>query len=547
MAKKIIFGDDSRKKLFAGVKALSDSVKVTLGPKGRNIILEKKYGSPVITNDGVTIAKDIELRDPEENVGAQLVKEVATKTNDVAGDGTTTATILAETLIEKGLGHLKEGVNAMKLKAGIDRAVVVLKNALGDMAVQIGSSKDKVAQVATISAQSPEVGELIADVMEMVGNDGVITVEESQTMGLEKEVVEGMQFDNGFISPYFVTDPHRMEAEYENVKILITDRKISSVQDLLPILEKIAQTGKKELVIIAEDVDGEALATLVLNKLRGMFNVLAVKAPAFGDRRKEMLKDIAALTGGKVISEEIGMKLESAELADLGEARKVVADKEKCTIIEGKGDKSAIEERISEIKVTLGKTTSDFDKEKLQERLAKLSGGVGVIKVGAATEIELKEKKHRIEDALNATRAAVEEGIVPGGGIALLNCIEALDALKIDDEDENIGIGIVKESLSIPLWQIAQNAGKSGDDIVKEVLAKKAGLKGDAKVNFGWDATYKDFESGAGDMIEKGIIDPKMVTRSALENAASIAGIFLTMEGAITDLPEEKKEEPGMM
>ncbi|MFA6992800.1 MAG: chaperonin GroEL, partial [Candidatus Gracilibacteria bacterium] len=407
MAKQIKFGDDARKRLLAGIELLARTVKITLGPKGRNVVLDKKYGAPLVTNDGVTIAKEIELKDPFENMGAQMVKEVATRTNDVAGDGTTTATLLAEAIIKEGLRNLTAGANPVRLKAGIDKAVKKVVKALSDMAVQIGGSKKKVAQVATISAQSEEVGELIADIMEMVGNDGVIQVEESQTMGLEKEVVEGMQFDNGYISPYFITDPSRMEAVFEDAKVLIVDKKISSVQNLLPILEKVAQTGRKELVIIAEDVDGEALATLVLNKLRGIFNILAVKAPAFGDRRKEMLKDIAVLTGGTVISDEVGLKLESAELSHLGEARRIVSDKESTTIVEGKGDKRQIDARVEELKVVLAKTTSDFDKEKLQERLAKLGGGVGIIKVGAATEIELKERKHRIEDALNATRAAV--------------------------------------------------------------------------------------------------------------------------------------------
>jgi chaperonin GroEL len=529
MAKDIKFGDKARQELMKGVTQLYDAVRITLGPKGRNVILEKSYGSPVITNDGVTIAKDIDLKDKYQNMGAQLIKEVATKTNDIAGDGTTTATILAHAMITEGLRNLTAGANPVKLKGGIAKAVEIISEELSKMTQEIGDSKEKVAQVATISAQNPEVGDLIADIMEMVGNDGVITVEESQTMGLEKEVVEGMQFDNGYISPYFVTDPARMEAEYENAKILITDRKISSVQDLLPILEKVAQTGKKDLVIIAEDIEGEALATLVLNKIRGMFNILAVKAPAFGDRRKEMLKDIAVLTGGRVISEEVGMKLESAELADLGEARKVVADKEKCTIIEGKGDKVEIEERMDEIKLGLDHTTSDFDKDKLAERLAKLGGGVGIIKVGAATEVELKEKKHRIEDALSATRAAVEEGIVAGGGVALLLASKALDAFE-GDTDEVTGVHIVKRALQSPIMQIAQNAGVDGAVIVDKVVNSAEGV--------GYNADNGEYV----DMVKEGIIDPKMVTRSALENAASIAGIFLTMEGAITEIPDENKD-----
>jgi chaperonin GroEL len=527
MAKKIIYGDEARQKLYKGVQALADSVKVTLGPKGRNVILDKKYGAPLITNDGVTIAKEVELKDPEENMGAQLVKEVATKTNDAAGDGTTTATILADSMISEGLKHLQAGANAVQMKGGIQMAVKAIEKALEEMAVQIGDSKEKIAQVATISAQDKEVGELIADIMDLVGNDGVITVEESQTMGIEKEVVEGMQFDNGYVSPYFITDPSRMEASYDDVKILLTDKKISSIQELLPILEKVAQTGKKEVVLIAEDIDGEALATLVLNKLRGTFNVLAVKAPAFGDRRKEMLRDIAVLTGATVISDEIGLKLETAELAHLGEARRVVSDQDKTTIVEGKGDKSMIEARVDELKVLLSKSSSDFDKEKLQERLGKLAGGVGVIKVGAATEVELKERKLKIEDALNATKAAVEEGIVPGGGVALLRAMKALDELN-GDTDEMNGIAIVKGALERPLRQIAENAGKDPKKVLEKVLAGKEGE--------GYDAA----KDGYVDMIKEGIIDPKMVTRSALKNAASVASLFLTMGGAMSDIPEEK-------
>ncbi len=531
MAKQMQFGDDARQKLLSGVEKLARTVKITLGPKGRNVIVDKKYGAPMATNDGVSIAKEIELPDPYENMGAQMVKEVSTKTNDVAGDGTTTATLLAEAIIREGLRNLTAGANPMHLKSGIEKAVKKLEEALAEMAIQIGDSKEKVAQVATISAQNEEVGNLIADIMEMVGNDGVIQVEESQTLGLEKEVVEGMQFDNGYISPYFITDPARMEAVYNDVKILITDKKVSSVQELLPVLEKVAQSGKKDLVLIAEDVDGEALATLVLNKLRGSFNVLAIKAPGFGDRRKEMLKDIAVLTGGTVISEEIGLKLESAELNHLGEARRVVADKDNTTVIDGKGTKEEIEARVEEIKVTLSKATSDYDKEKLMERMAKLGGGVGVIKVGAATEIELKEKKMRIEDALNATRAAVEEGIVPGGGVALLRAMNALDSLKGDDDDETTGIHIIKNVLVAPLMQIAENAGKEGAVIVDKVLAGKG--------NEGYDAAKDKYV----DMVEAGIIDPKKVVRSAVENAASVAAIFLTMESAIVDIPEEKKDD----
>ncbi len=527
MAKQMQFSDDARQKLLAGIEKLAAAVKITLGPKGRNAILDKKFGAPLVTNDGVTIAKEIELPDPYENMGAQMVKEVATKTNDIAGDGTTTATLLAEAIVKEGLRNLTAGANPMQLKKGIEKAVKKIEEVLSGMAIQVGDSKEMVAQVATISAQNEEVGKLIAEIIEMVGNDGVIQVEESQTMGLEKEVVEGMQFDNGYISPYFVTDPARMEAAYDDAKILITDKKISSVQELLPVLEKVAQSGKKELVIIAEDIDGEALATLVLNKLRGVFNVLAVKAPAFGDRRKDMLKDIAALTGATVISDEIGLKMDAAELGHLGEARKVIADKDSTTIVEGKGDKHEIEARVEEIKVHISKATSDFDKDKLAERLAKLGGGIGLIKVGAATEIELKERKHRIEDALNATRAAMEEGIVPGGGVALLLAAEALEGLKDDDDDIETGIKIVKNILSAPLLQIAENAGKDGAVVVDKVLNEKKGV--------GYDAAKDEYVN----MVEAGIIDPKMVVRSAIENAASVAAIYLTMEAAITDIPDE--------
>jgi chaperonin GroEL len=529
MAKQIHFGSEARQKIIAGVNALADAVRITLGPKGRNVVIDKKYGSPMITNDGVTIAKEIDLKDPFENMGAQLVKEVATKTNDVAGDGTTTATVLAAAMIAEGYKNVTAGANPMQLKRGIDIAVEKICVELDKVKLDIGDSKEKIAQVATISAQDENVGKLIADVMEMVGHDGVITVEEAQTMGLDKEVVKGMHFENGYISPYMVTDPARMEAVYEDVKILITDRKLSSIQELLPLIEKLAQAGRKELVVIAEDVEGEALATFVLNKLRGIFSVLAIKAPAYGDRRKEMLKDIAALTGGRVITEELGLKLETAELTDLGEARKVIAEKEKTVIVEGKGKKKDVEARLAEIDVLLEKSTSDFDKEKLVERRAKLAGGVGVIKVGAATEVELKEKKHRIEDAVSATKAAVQEGIVPGGGVALLQAGHVLDNFK-GSQDEVTGVQIVRRALSYPLHQIAENAGKDGAVIVHKVNEQKSG--------FGYDAAKDEFV----DMVKAGIIDPKMVTRSALQNAASIAGIFLTTEAAITDIPEEKPQ-----
>jgi chaperonin GroEL len=527
MAKQIFYGDEARQKIIAGVNQLAKAVAVTIGPKGRNVIFDRKYGAPMITNDGVTIAKEIDLKDPFENMGAQLVKEVATKTNDVAGDGTTTATILAAHIIAEGLRNVTAGANPVQLKRGIDKAVAQICDELEKMKVDIGDSKEKIAQVATISAQDPDVGQFIADILEEVGHDGVITVEESQAMGLGKEVVKGMQFDNGYISAYMVTDPARMEAMYEDVKILITDKKISSVQELLPIIEKLAQAGKKELVIIAEDVEGEALATFVLNKLRGIFSVLAVKAPAYGDRRKEMLKDIAALTGGTFITEELGLKLETTELSDLGEARKVIADKDKCIIVEGKGHKANVDARVSEIKVMMEKSTSEFDKEKLIERMAKLAGGVGVIKVGAATETELKEKKLRIEDAVSATKAAVEEGIVPGGGVALVHASKVL--LKFEgDSDETTGAHILMRSLTWPLYYIAQNAGKQAPVIVNAVMESKG--------NHGYDAAKDEFV----DMVKAGIIDPKKVTRSALQNAASIAGIFLTTEAAITDIPEEK-------
>jgi len=532
MSKQVQFSDEARQTLFSGVTQLAKAVRITLGPKGRNVVLDKKYGSPTITNDGVTIAKEIELPDAYENMGAQLVREVATKTNDIAGDGTTTATILAHAMIAEGLRNVTAGANPMKLKNGLHKATDAVVKKLQDSAEQIGDSKEKIAQVATISAQSPEVGEIIAEMMDEVGPDGVITVEESQTMGLEKEIVKGMQFDNGYISPYMVTDPAQMIAEMQNPKILVTDKKITSIQEVLPLIEKLVQAGKKDIVIIAEDVEGEALATFVLNKLRGVFNVLAVKAPAFGDRRKEMLKDIAALTGARVISEEVGLKLDSADITDLGEAGKVIADKDKCTIVEGKGEQAEIDARISEIKITLDKSTSDFDKEKLQERLAKLAGGIGVIKVGAATETELKERKHRIEDALQATKAAVEEGIVSGGGVALLEASKVLEG-KTGDTDEITGYHIVKKALISPLAQIAENAGKDGAVIIDKVINSKEGE--------GYDADKDEFVN----MVKAGIIDPAKVTRSALQNATSIASIFLTMEGAVTDIPEEKKEEPA--
>jgi chaperonin GroEL len=529
MSKQINFGDDAREKMMNGVKKLSDAVRITMGPKGRNVVLDKKFGAPTITNDGVTIAKEVDLEDKFENMGAQLVKEVATRTNDVAGDGTTTATVLAHAIITEGLRNLAAGANPVALKRGIDKAVKKVVAELDGMKKDI-STVEEVSQVATISAQDPEVGRLLAEIMEAVGNEGVITVEESQTFGLDKEIVEGMQFDNGYISPYMVTDPTRMESVFEDAKILITDKKISSVQSILPLLEKLAEAGKKELVIIAEDVEGEALGTMVLNKLRGSFSMLAVKAPAFGDRRKEILKDIAILTGGTVISEEIGLTLETAELGHLGEARKVICTKDNTTMVEGKGNQSAIDERVAQIRVNIDHASSDFDKEKLAERLAKLTGGVGIITVGAATEVELKEKKHRIEDALAATRAAVEEGIVAGGGTALLQAAKVLEDVR-GEEDENTGVHIVLKALQSPVFQIAKNAGKEGAVIVDMVRNAKPGV--------GYDAEKGELV----DMVAAGIVDPKKVTRSALENAASLAGIFLTMEAAITDIP--KAEEPA--
>lgn len=532
MAKQIIFADEARAKLLEGVRKLSQTVCITLGPKGRNVGLDKKYGSPVVTHDGVTIAKEIELKDPYENMGAQFVKEAATKTNDVAGDGTTTATLLAWKMIEGGIKNITAGANPMQLRSGMDSAMEVVVKELEKMAVQIGDSQEKIAQVATVSAQNSEMGELIAEVLSMVGSNGVITVEEAQTMGLTKEVVEGMQFDNGYISAYFVTDPARMEASYEDAYILLTDKKISSIQDILPVIEKVLQGGKKELVIIAEDIEGEALATLVLNKLRGAFSVLAVKAPAFGDRRKEILKDIAALCGGRVISEEVGLKLEETTLHDLGRASRVVADKEHTTIIGGKGNKEDIEARISEIKILMDKSNSEFDKEKFAERLAKLGGGIGVIKVGAATEVELKEKKHRLEDAVQATKAAVEEGIVPGGGVALLHALRALDGLKLEG-DAKTGAELVKTALMEPVIRIVENAGQDGKVVVSKIMSEKDAI--------GYNVMTGEYT----DMIKAGIIDPKKVTRSALQNAVSIAATFLTMEAAVVELPEPKEAGGG--
>jgi chaperonin GroEL len=530
VAKQVIFEDAARRSLKRGIDRLADAVKVTIGPKGRNVVLDKKFGSPTITNDGVTIARDIELEDPFENMGAQLLKEVATKTDDVAGDGTTTAVVLGQALVSEGLRNVTAGANPMVLKHGIERAVEVIVEEIKAAARPV-DSRDQIAAVAAISAADPEVGEIIAEVMDKVGKDGVITVEEGQSLGLEKEYTEGMQFDRGYISAYFVTNPDRMEAVLENAKILVTDKKISAVADILPALEKAVQVGRP-MLMIAEDVDGEALATLVVNKLRGTIQVLAVKAPGFGDRRKEMLRDIAILTGATVISEEVGRKLDSVTAEDLGEARRIVATKDDTTIVDGAGREPDIKARMNQIKAQIEETTSDYDREKLQERLAKLAGGVAVIKVGAATEVELKEKKHRIEDALSTTRAAVEEGIVAGGGVTLLQAIPALDALKLEG-DEAVGVDIVRHALEAPARQIADNAGARGEVVIDQVKGLPKG--------HGFDALKGEY----ADMFERGIVDAAKVTRSALQNAASIAAMVLTTETLVTDLPEKKDNGAG--
>lgn len=543
MAKQLLHGDDARKKLLDGIEKLSNAVRSTMGPKGRNVLLEKKYGAPTITNDGVSIAREIELEDKFENMGAQLVKEVANKTNDVAGDGTTTGTVMAHAIIKEGMHHMTTNkLNPMLLKKGIEDAVQTVIKELDTMKKDI-KSKEEMAQVATISAQNPEVGKLIAEVFEKVGGDGVVQVEEGQTMGLSIDMVEGMQFDNGYISPYMITDTARMEAVFDDAYILLTDKKVSSIQEILPLLEAMAQAGKKNLVILAEDIEGEALATLVVNKLRGTFNTLAIKAPGFGDRRKAMLQDIAVLTGGRVISEEVGLKLENATLEDLGRARKVVSSKENTTVVEGKGQQESIQNRIASIKTEMAASTSDFDRDKLQERLAKLTGGVAVIKVGAATEVELKEKKHRIEDALSATRAAVEEGVVIGGGSALLQASLKIDPAHIKDEAERLGAEIVKDALSYPVKQIAENAGVDGEVVKAKLLElwakdKNMGYDATSGVNAGDDERYKD-------MFKAGIIDPKKVTRSALENASSVGAMFLTTEVAVSDIPKPEPEMPA--
>jgi len=541
MAKHIVHGEESRQAILRGVNALADAVKVTLGPKGRNVVIEKKFGSPTITKDGVTVAKEIELKDSLENTGAQMVREVASKTSDVAGDGTTTATVLAQAIFREGVKTVAAGANPMALKRGIEKAVTVIAGKLDKEGNRLPGELDKlskpvnndsmIAQVGTISANNDEtIGKIIAEAMKKVGKDGVITVEESKTLETQLEVVEGMQFDRGYLSPYFVTDPERMEAALENAYILINEKKISSMKDLLPLLEQIAKSGKP-LLIIAEDVEGEALATLVVNKLRGTLQVAAVKAPGFGDRRKAMLQDIAILTGGKAITEDLGIKLENVQISDLGQAKKITIDKDNTTVVEGKGKHAEIEGRVKEIRSQIDKTTSDYDREKLQERLAKLVGGVAVIKVGAATETEMKEKKARVEDAMHATRAAVEEGIVPGGGVALARCASALDKVKAEG-DEQIGINIVKRAITEPLRMIAENAGEEGAVVLGKVLDSKEN-------NFGFNAFSNEYE----DLVKAGVLDPTKVVRTALQNAGSIASLMLTTEALIAEIPE-KKEAP---
>jgi len=535
MAKQVIHGEESRAAILRGVNQLADAVKVTLGPKGRNVVIDKKFGSPTITKDGVTVAKEIELKDSLENMGAQMVREVASKTSDVAGDGTTTATVLAQAIFKEGVRTVAAGANPMALKRGIDKAVIAVVEEVKRLAKPV--SGDAIAQVGTVSVNGEKkIGEIIAEAMDKVGKDGVITVEESKTMDTTLEVVDGMQFDRGYLSPYFVTDPERMEAILDEPYILINEKKISNMRDLLPILEQVAKSGRP-LLIIAEDVEGEALATLVVNKLRGTLNVAAVKAPGFGDRRKAMLEDIAVLTGGKVISEDLGIKLESITIEDLGQAKRITIDKDNTTIVDGRGKAEAVEGRVKTIRAQIEETSSDYDREKLQERLAKLVGGVAVIKVGAATETEMKEKKARVEDAMHATRAAVEEGIVPGGGVALVRASKVLDDLKIDsaDADEQIGVSIVRRALEEPLRQISLNAGKEGAVIVEKIRAEK-------NESFGFNAATETFE----DLVAAGVIDPAKVTRTALQNAASIAGLMLTTEAMISELPDDKPEMGGM-
>jgi chaperonin GroEL len=525
-AKQIKYGEEARRSLIMGVDAMVNAIKVTLGPKGRPVALDKKFGPPAVVDDGVSIAKEIELKDPFENMGAQLVKEAATKTNDACGDGTTTSSVLAQAIVHAGMKNIAAGANPMALKRGVEKAKDAVVAELKKISTEV-KGKEQVAQIATVSSRDPDIGNLIADVMEKVGKDGVITVEEGKGLKFETEFVEGMKFDRGYISPYFITNPERMEAVIEDPYILISDKKVSAVADLLPALEKILQVSKN-VFVIAEDVEGEALATLVVNKLRGTINCIAVKAPGFGDRRKAMLEDIAILTGGKVISEEVGRKLDSVTVDDLGRARKVVTDKDNCTIVEGKGPEGDIKARIKQIRAQIDESTSDFDREKLQERLARLAGGVAVLKVGAATEVDLKEKKLRVEDALSATRAAVEEGIVPGGGVALINCISALNKLKLEG-DEATGVEILKRALEEPMRQIGENAGEDGAVVIDAVKKAKKGT--------GYDAEKNEYVN----MVERGIIDPTKVVRSGLENAASVAAMILTTEALVTDIPEKEK------
>ena len=532
MPKQLHFNEEARRSLKRGVDVIAEAVKTTLGPRGRNVAIDKKFGSPTVTHDGVTVAKEIELKDPFENMGVQLLKEAATKTNDVAGDGTTTATVLAQAIVNEGLKVVAAGANPMLLKRGLDKGTEAVVNAIIAAARPVRDRAD-IAHIASISAGDPEIGDLIAEVMEKVGKDGVITVEESKGISFEKEYTEGMQIDRGYISGYFVTNTERQEAELDDPYILITDKKISSVQDLVPVLEKVLQTGKRELVIIAEDLDGEALATLVVNKLRGTINALAIKAPGFGDRRKAMLQDIATMSGGTLISEEIGRKLDSATLEDLGRARKVISNKDDTTFIEGRGDESAIKGRIDQIRAQIDTTTSDFDREKLQERLAKLAGGVAVIKVGAATEPELKERKHRVEDALSAARAGVEEGMVPGGGVALINAVSSLDNVQIKNDDEKVGVNILRRALEEPLRILSRNAGEDGSVIIDAVRRHQ---KETGDNTYGYNVMTGEF----GSLVEQGIMDPAKVTRSAVQNAASIAGMILTTEALVTDIPEDK-------
>jgi len=534
MAKQLLFDEAARQAILKGISQLTDAVKATLGPKGKNVIIDKKYGAPTITKDGVTVAKEIELKDPYENMGAQLVREVASKTSDVAGDGTTTATVLAHAIYSGGMKHVVAGSNPMDIKRGIEKSVEKIVEELKKISRPVQDKKE-IAQVGTISANNDAtIGELIADAMDKVGKDGVITVEEAKSMATSLDVVEGMQFDRGYVSPYFVTDPDRMECNLEDCFILIHEKKISAMKDLLPVLEQTAKMGRP-LMIIAEEVEGEALATLVVNKLRGTIQVCAVKAPGFGDRRKAMLEDIAILTGGTVISEDLGIKLESVKVNDLGRAKKVTVDKENTTIVEGAGEPAKIQGRVKQIKAQIDETTSDYDREKLQERLAKIVGGVAVINVGAATETEMKEKKARVEDALHATRAAVEEGVVPGGGVALLRCISALNGLKFENHDQNVGVDIIRRALEEPIRQIVNNTGLEGSVVVDKV-------KGSKEANYGFDASSEQY----GDMLKAGIIDPTKVTRYALQNASSVASLMLTTAVMITELPEEKPEAPMM-